>query len=47
MLFQHGGYRSLWPVIVFLPWYLIGLAYLLRAVFGHRKDDRPPHGRAG
>lgn len=47
MLFQHGGYRSLWPVIVFLPWYLIGIAYLVRAVFHQRKDDGPPHGRTG
>ncbi len=47
MLFQHGGYRSLWPAIVFLPWYLIGLAYLIRAVLRPRKADRPPPGRTG
>ena len=47
MLFQHGGYRSLWPVMMFLPWYLIGLAYLIKAVLRHRKEVRSPHGRTG
>ena len=37
MLFQHGGYRSLWPMIAFAPWYLIGVAYLVKAMLHRRK----------
>ena len=47
MLFQHGGYRSLWPVMMFLPWYLIGLAYLIKALLRHRREVKSPHGRSG
>lgn len=29
MLFAETGFRPLWPVIFFLPWFLIGIACLL------------------
>lgn len=31
-MFRHAGYRALWPVIFFLPWLLLGSAYLLEWV---------------
>jgi len=31
-MFAHAGFKPLWPVIVFVPWIFLGLAYLLRAV---------------
>jgi hypothetical protein len=31
-MFAHAGFRPLWPVVVFVPWIFLGLAYLLRAV---------------
>jgi len=30
-MFEHAGYRPLWPVILFVPWFYLGLALLLRA----------------
>src|SRR5215472_14502658 len=27
-MFSHSGPRALWPVIFFLPWFLLGSAYL-------------------
>lgn len=46
MLLQHAGLRTLWPVVLFIPWYLIGLAYLIGAL-RHRKEIRAAHGRVG
>jgi hypothetical protein len=28
----HAGFRPLWPVMVFAPWLVLGLAWLLRSV---------------
>lgn len=28
-MFLHPGFRPLWPVIFFLPWLLLGAAYIL------------------
>jgi hypothetical protein len=41
MLFQHEGFRSLWPVVLFLPWIVIGIAYLLGAMAHATKAVRP------
>jgi hypothetical protein len=35
-MFRHAGYRALWPVIFFLPWLLLGSAYLVEWVFNFR-----------
>src|SRR5215469_5431263 len=40
MLFQHAGYRSLWPVIAFLPWLAVGIAYLVMAMFHRHREVR-------
>jgi hypothetical protein len=29
----HMGYRSLWPAVFFLPWLVVGAAYLLEAMW--------------
>jgi hypothetical protein len=31
-MFEHAVYRPLWPVILFLPWVLVGIAYLVESV---------------
>ena len=31
MLFVHAGLRPLWPVILFVPWFLMGLAFLVQS----------------
>lgn len=36
LMFLHPGFRPLWPVIFFLPWLLLGAAYLLQWVL-HRR----------
>lgn len=48
MLLQHAGLRTLWPVMLFLPWVLVGVAFLVKAIHG-RKESRSlrPQGRAG
>ena len=28
-MFEHGGLRPLWPVVLFVPWFLVGFAYLV------------------
>ena len=38
MLFQHEGWRSLWPVVFFLPWFLVGVAYLVAAMVHGRRE---------
>jgi hypothetical protein len=40
----HAGFRPLWPVIVFVPWFYLGLALLLRAV--HKSPISVVHRRA-
>jgi hypothetical protein len=40
MFFEHAGFRPLWPVIAFVPWFLLGGAYLVRAV--HMREMRAP-----
>jgi hypothetical protein len=32
MFFAHLGFRPLWPVIFFAPWFFLGLAFLLRSM---------------
>ena len=41
MLFQHAGFRSLWPVALFLPWLLVGVAYLVAAMIHGTREVRP------
>jgi hypothetical protein len=40
MFFEHAGFRPLWPVVAFVPWFILGLAYLLRSV--HTQEARAP-----
>ena len=35
-MFEHHGVRALWPAIFFLPWFLLGSAYLLESMFHPR-----------
>lgn len=38
-MFAHAaGFRPLWPVILFLPWLLVGIAWLLRSLLPGRKQ---------
>ncbi len=48
MLLQHAGLRTLWPALWFLPFVLVGVAYLVKAIHD-RRDARllSAHGRAG
>jgi hypothetical protein len=48
MLLQHAGLRSLWPVVLFIPFVLVGIAFLVKAIHG-RRDARSlsTHGRTG
>ena len=32
LFFEHAGLRPLWPVIFFLPWFFVGVAYLVKAM---------------
>lgn len=41
-MFLHAGPRPLWPVIVFLPWFLLGFAYLLESLL--RRVSQLPTG---
>jgi hypothetical protein len=36
MLFADSGFRPLWPVIFFLPWFFIGIACLLAPALQRR-----------
>jgi hypothetical protein len=36
MFVAHGGFRALWPAIFFLPWFSLGIAYLLEGLL-HRR----------
>jgi hypothetical protein len=40
-MFQHLGFRSLWPVVLLLPWFFVGLAYLLAALLHRDGEVRP------
>ncbi len=40
-MFMHAGPRPLWPIIVFLPWFLLGFAYLLESVLQRRPGSTP------
>lgn len=37
-MLAHAGLRPLWPVMLFAPWLILGVALLLRAV------RKPPRG---
>ncbi|MGP8033558.1 MAG: hypothetical protein ACLPQ6_05370 [Steroidobacteraceae bacterium] len=37
-MLAHAGFRPLWPVMLFAPWLILGLAYLSRSV------RKPPSG---
>jgi hypothetical protein len=43
-MFAHTGFRPLWPVIFFLPWFLLGAGYLVQS-FARRAVQGMP-GRA-
>src|SRR6266481_9203748 len=40
-MFATAGFRPLWPVIFFLPWLILGIAYLLESV-RHRRARAAP-----
>lgn len=40
MFLEHTGLRSLWPAMLLLPWFFVGIAYLLGAILG-RKEPEP------
>ena len=35
-MFAHAGFRPLWPVVFFLPWFLLGVAYIFQALLQPR-----------
>jgi hypothetical protein len=46
-MFEHEGFRPLWPVIFFLPWLLLGAAYLVESVLhwrSWRASNHPVYG---
>jgi hypothetical protein len=46
-MFVHTGFRPLWPVIFFLPWFLLGAAYILQAIAQRRVQHSPLRVSAG
>jgi hypothetical protein len=40
MLLQHAGLRTLWPMMLFIPWFLVGVAFLVKAVHGRKEARR-------
>ena len=40
-MFVHVGSRSVWPVIIFLPWFLLGFGYLLESLLRRRPGSAP------
>jgi hypothetical protein len=42
-MFEHEGFRPLWPVIFFLPWLLVGVGYLLESVLHWRSRTASSH----
>ena len=42
-MFPHAaGFRPLWPVILFLPWLLLGAGWLVRALLSGGKPLHQP-----
>jgi len=41
MFWHAAGFRPLWPVILFLPWVLVGIAWLVRSLFPADRQVRP------
>ena len=41
IMFEHTGLRPLWPVILFLPWFLVGVAYLVKSMLRGENEIRP------
>lgn len=38
-MFAHAaGFRPLWPVMLFLPWLLVGVAWLVRSLLPGEKQ---------
>jgi len=35
-MFAHSAFRPLWPVVFFLPWLLVGVAYIFEALLRRR-----------
>jgi hypothetical protein len=46
-MFEHEGFRPLWPVIFFLPWLLVGAAYLLESMLHLRSGTASNHPFSG
>jgi hypothetical protein len=42
----HLGIRHLWPALLFLPWVLIGLAYLVESTLHRFSYGRKGNSRA-
>ena len=41
-MFVHAaGFRPLWPVILFLPWLLVGIAWLVRSLSHGKRQVHP------
>jgi hypothetical protein len=40
-MFHHAGFRSLWPVILLLPWFFVGVSYLLAGLLARKRDVAP------
>jgi len=45
-MYVHGGFRALWPVIFFLPWVFLGVAYLLEWMLQRHSRPAPIADRA-
>jgi hypothetical protein len=43
IMFLHAGPRPLWPIIVFLPWLLLGFAYLIESLLRRRAGSTAIH----
>jgi hypothetical protein len=42
-MFSHAaGFRPLWPVLLFLPWLLVGAGWLVRALLPGEKAVHQP-----
>lgn len=44
-MFEHVGFRSAWPALVLLPWFFIGVGYLLTALRHGRSPSAAAHSR--
>jgi hypothetical protein len=36
-MFAHSAFRPVWPVVLFLPWLLVGMAYIVEALLTQRR----------